>query len=128
MASYNKVVLVGNVTRDPEVRYVGAENTPVCDVGLAVSNPRNKDKTVFVDVTFWRRTAEVVGEYIKKGSRILVDGRLEMDSWEKDGQKRTKLYVEGEVMQMLDRKGEQASSDNEPETVSAATSDGDIPF
>ena len=98
MASYNRVVLVGNVTRDPEVRYIPS-GTAVCDIGLAVNDRRKGsdgqwiDETTFVDVTLWARTAEVAGEYLSKGSPVLIEGRLKLDSWEQDGQKRSKLKV-----------------------------------
>lgn len=107
MASFNRVILVGNLTRDPELRYIPS-GTAVCEVGLAVNNRRKNDKgewveeTTFVDVTFWQRTAEVVSEYLSKGSPILVEGRLKLDTWEsQDGKKQSKLRVVGETMQML---------------------------
>jgi single-strand DNA-binding protein len=111
MASFNKVVLVGNLTRDPEVRYT-TTSMAVCDIGLAVNDRRKNangewvEETTFVDITLWGRTAEVAGEYLKKGSSVLIEGRLKLDSWEKDGQKRTKLKVVGETMQMLGGRGE----------------------
>jgi single-strand DNA-binding protein len=99
MASYNRVILVGNLTRDPELRYTPT-GTPVCDIGLAVNdrykNPNGEwvEQTTFVDVTLWSRTAEVAGEYLNKGSPVLIEGRLKMDSWEgKDGEKRSKLKI-----------------------------------
>ena len=109
MSSYNKVILVGNITRDIEVRYI-TSGTAVADVGLAVNDRVKRgdewvDETTFVDITFWARTAEVLAEYCKKGSSILVEGRLKLDQWEQDGQKRQKLKVIGEKMQMLDKKG-----------------------
>jgi single-strand DNA-binding protein len=110
MASYNRVVLVGNLTRDPELRYV-ASGTAVTDVGLAVNDRRKNasgewvDETTFVDITLWGRQAEVACEYLSKGSSCLIEGRLKLDSWEKDGQKFSKLKVIGERMQMLGGKG-----------------------
>jgi single-strand DNA-binding protein len=112
MASYNRVILVGNLTRDPELRYT-PNGTAVTDVGLAV-NDRYKnasgewvDQPTFVDVTLWARTAEVASEYLSKGSPILVEGRLKLDTWEtNDGQKRSKLRVVGEKMQMLGSRGD----------------------
>ena len=106
MASYNRVILIGNVTRDPELRYIPS-GTAVTDVGLAVNDRRKGangewiEETTFVDVTLWGRTAEVANEYLSKGSPVLIEGRLKLDSWEKDGQKRSKLKVIGERMQML---------------------------
>jgi single-strand DNA-binding protein len=105
MASFNRVILVGNLTRDPELRYIPS-GTAVSEIGLAVNDrvKRNEqwvDETTFVDVTLWGRTAEVANEYLSKGSPVLIEGRLKLDSWEKDGQKRSKLRVVGERMQML---------------------------
>jgi single-strand DNA-binding protein len=105
MASYNRVVLVGNLTRDPELRYIPS-GTAVSEIGLAINDrfKRNEqwvEETTFVDVTLWARTAEVANEYLSKGSSVLIEGRLKLDTWEKDGQKRSKLRVIGEKMQML---------------------------
>lgn len=109
MASFNKVILVGNVTRDIELRYI-ASGTAVAEIGLAVNDrvKRNDqwiEETTFVDVTLWGRTAEVANEYLAKGAPVLIEGRLKLDTWEKDGQKRSKLKVIGETMQMLGSKG-----------------------
>lgn len=105
MASYNRVVLVGNLTRDPELRYIPS-GTAVSEIGLAVNDRVKKgdqwvDETTFVDVTLWARTAEVANEYLSKGSSVLIEGRLKLDTWEKDGQKRSKLRVVADKMQML---------------------------
>ncbi len=109
MASFNKVILMGNLTRDPQVRYTPG-GTAVTEVGLAVnrswydkqSNSR-REETTFVDVTLWGRQAEVAGEYLSKGRPILIEGRLQLDTWEdrESGQKRSKLKVVGENMTML---------------------------
>ncbi len=109
MASYNRVVLLGNLTRDPELRYIGS-GTAVSDIGLAINDrvKRNNEwveETTFVDVTLWGRTAEVANEYLSKGSSVLIEGRLKLDTWEKDGQKRSKLKVVGEKMQMVGGRG-----------------------
>ena len=111
MASYNRVVLMGNLTRDPELRYIPS-GTAVADVGLAVNDRRKNaqgewvDETTFVDVTLWARTAEVASEYLSKGSPVLIEGRLKLDQWETpEGQKRSKLKVVGERMQMLSSPG-----------------------
>lgn len=119
MASYNKVILVGNLTRDPEVRYIPS-GTAVADIGLAVNrtwfdkqtNSRKED-TTFVDITLWGRTAEIAGEYLSKGRSVLIEGRLQMDSWDdKDtGKRRTKLKVVGEQMTMLGGRGEGVGRD-----------------
>jgi single-strand DNA-binding protein len=106
MASFNRVILMGNLTRDIEVRYLQS-GMAVTDIGLAVNDRRKNqagewvDETTFVDVTLWGRTAEVAGEYLGKGSPVLIEGRLKLDQWEKDGQKHSKLRVVGERMQML---------------------------
>jgi single-strand DNA-binding protein len=111
MASYNRVILVGNVTRDPEIRHTPSQ-LAVTDLGLAVNERRKNqsgewtEETVFVDVTLWGRQAEVAGEYLSKGSPVLIEGKLRLDTWETpDGQKRSKLKVVGERMQMLGSRG-----------------------
>ena len=110
MASFNRVVLLGNLTRDIEVRYLQS-GMAVADIGLALNDRRKGqngewiEETTFVDVTLWGRTAEVAGEYLSKGSPLLVEGRLKYDTWEKDGQKRSKLSVVCERMQMVGSKG-----------------------
>ncbi|MEC7354588.1 MAG: single-stranded DNA-binding protein [Planctomycetota bacterium] len=105
MASYNRVVLVGKFTRDVDLRYTPSQ-TAVTDIGLAVNDrvKRNNewvDETTFVDVTLWGRQAEVANEYLSKGAPVLIEGRLKLDTWEQEGQKRSKLRVVGEKMQML---------------------------
>jgi len=107
-ASFNRVILVGNLTRDPECRYI-PNGTAVTDIGLAVNDRRKLptgewvEEVTFVDITLWGRTAEVVSEYCTKGSPLLVEGRLKLDTWEDktDGQKRSKLKVIGEKIQLL---------------------------
>jgi len=152
MASFNRVILMGNLTRDVEVRYL-QNGMAVTDIGLAVNDRRKNqagewvEEATFVDVTLWGRTAEVAGEYLSKGSPILVEGRLKLDSWESDGQKRSKLKVVGERMQMVGGRGggeggssrpdSQQSDSNYSEPAPAAvaapdagggTSSDDIPF
>lgn len=111
MASFNRVILVGNVTRDPELRYISS-GTAVTDIGLAVNDRRKTasgewvEETTFVDVTLWGRTAEVAGEYVSKGSPLLIEGRLKLDTWEKDGKKNSKLRVVCDRMQLLGSRGE----------------------
>jgi single-strand DNA-binding protein len=108
MASFNKVILLGNLTRDPEVRYT-PKGSAVADLGIAVNrqytldNGEKREEVTFVDVTFWGRTAEVAGEYLKKGRPVFIEGRLQLDTWDdkQSGQKRSKLKVIGENMQML---------------------------
>jgi single-strand DNA-binding protein len=111
MASFNKVILLGNLTRDPEVRYT-PKGTAVTDIGLAVNrvyttdNNEKREEVTFVDVTLWGRTAEIAGEYLKKGRPCLIEGRLQMDTWDdkQSGQKRSKLKVIGEALQLLGSK------------------------
>lgn len=114
MASFNKVILLGNLTRDPQVKYTPS-GTALAELGLAVnrtwfdkqSNSR-REETTFVDVTLWGRDAEVAGEYLAKGRPVLIEGRLQLDTWDDKttGQKRSKLRVVGERMQMLGSRGD----------------------
>ena len=109
MASYNRVVLVGNLTRDVELRYTPS-GTAVTEISLAVNEriKRNEqwvEEAHFFDVTLWGRTAEVAGEYLSKGSSVLIEGRLKLDRWEQDGQKRSKIQIIGEKMQMVGARG-----------------------
>ncbi len=107
-ASFNKVILMGNLTRDPEVRYT-PKGSAVCDLGLAVNRQysleggEKREEVTFVDVVLWARLAEIAGEYLKKGRPVLIEGRLQLDSWDdkQSGQKRSKLRVIGETMQLL---------------------------
>ena len=117
-ASFNKVILVGNLTRDPEVRYT-PKGSAVCDLGLAVNRQysleggEKREEVTFVDVVLWARLAEIAGEYLKKGRPVLIEGRLQLDSWDdkQSGQKRSKLRVIGETMQLLG--GRQGGGDDE---------------
>ncbi|MCH2115301.1 MAG: single-stranded DNA-binding protein [Pirellulales bacterium] len=117
MASYNRVVLMGNLTRDPELRYIPS-GTAVSEIGLAVNDrvKRNEqwvDEATFVDVTLWGRTAEVANEYLSKGSNVLIEGRLKLDMWEKEGQKRSKLRVVADKMQMVGARSGKAGRSTE---------------
>jgi single-strand DNA-binding protein len=109
-ASYNRVILIGNVTRDIEIKYLQS-GMAVTELGLAVNDRRKNqqgewvDETTFVDVTLWGRTAEVAGEYLSKGSPVFIEGRLKLDQWESEGQKRSKLRVVGEKLQLIGAKG-----------------------
>ena len=122
MANLNKVMLIGNVTRDPEIRYT-PKGTALVDLGLAVNrrytadNGEKREETTFVDITFWGRTAEIANEYLKKGRSVYVEGRLQLDSWDDKatGQKRSKLKIVGEEMQMLgSREGGGGGGGREP--------------
>lgn len=156
MASFNKVILVGNLTRDPEVRYIPS-GSAVADIGLAVnrtwfdkqSNSR-KEEVTFVDITLWGRTAEIAGEYLSKGRSVLIEGHLKMDTWQdkESGKNRSKLKVVGDQMTMLGGRGDagggggggapgggrsassnaQASADAFYDSPPADHDGGDVPF
>jgi single-strand DNA-binding protein len=108
MASFNKVILMGNLTRDPELRYT-PKGMAVAKVGLAVNRTwrsesgEQKEEVTFIDVDIWGRTAENVGQYMRKGSPILIEGRLKLDQWDdkQTGQKRSRLGVTAETVQFL---------------------------
>ncbi len=110
MASLNKVMLMGNLTRDPEIRYT-PKGQAVTDIGLAI-NRRYKvenemrEEVTFVDVTFWGKSAEIIGQYMKKGRPLYVEGRLQLDSWDdkQTGQKKSRLKVIGDEFQFLGSK------------------------
>jgi single-strand DNA-binding protein len=125
MASLNKVFLMGNLTRDPQLRFID-NGTPVAEFGLAVNrnwkdqSGASKEEVCFVDITVWGRRAEVVNEYLRKGRPVFVEGRLKFDTWEaKDGGgRRSKLRVVADNFQFIGgrRDGESAPSDGEPAT------------
>ena len=99
--SYNRVILVGNLTRDPEIRYTQS-GKGVTKFTLAVNNPRNKEETTFVDIVAWDRLGETCNTYLKKGMNTLVEGRLVIRSYDdKDGNKRKATEVVIDNMQML---------------------------
>jgi len=111
-ANYNRVILAGNLTRDPQVRFFGDERA-VADFGLAVNrryrdrDGNNQEETTFVDIDCWGRTAELVGQYLTKGRSCLVEGRLKLNQWEdKDGNRRSKLKVVADNVQFLDGRGQ----------------------
>ena len=151
MASFNKVILLGNLTRDPEVRYT-PKGTAVTELGMAVNrvytaeNGEKREETTFVDVTLWGRTAEIAGEYLKKGRPVFIEGRLQLDTWDdkQSGQKRSKLKVVGEGLQLIgsrpggggggsgDEEGSSAPRSSKstppPKAVSSEPDDDEIPF
>ncbi len=108
MASLNKVMLIGNLTRDPEIRYT-PKGQAVTDIGLAVNrvytteSGEKREEVTFIDITLWGRTAEIVHQYCKKGRPLFVEGRLQLDTWDdkQTGQKRSKLKVIGDGIQLL---------------------------
>ena len=109
MASFNRVILMGNLTRDPQVKYIPS-GTAVAELGLAVNRTwydkntnQKKEDVTFVDVTLWGRQAEIAGEYLSKGRSVLIEGRLQLDTWQdkETGQNRSKLKVVCENMTMV---------------------------
>ena len=106
MASFNKVILIGNLTRDPELR-VTANGHSICKIGLATSRVyatkegERREETTFVDIDAFGKQAEVISKYMRKGRPLMVEGRLKLDQWESDGQKRSKLAVVLENFQFL---------------------------
>lgn len=108
MANLNKVMLMGNITRDPEIRYT-PKGTAVTDISIAVNRSytldsgERREETTYVDVTFWGRQAEIIAEYMRKGRPIYAEGRLQLDQWEDKatGQSRSRLKVVGENFQFL---------------------------
>ena len=104
---YNKIILAGNLTRDIEIRYLPS-GAAVGNTGMAVNrryktqSGEQKDETMFIDITFFGRTAEIANQYLRKGSKVLVDGRLRLEQWTaQDGSKRSKHTVTVETLQML---------------------------
>jgi len=110
MASFNRVILMGNLTRDVELRYTQS-GLAVTDIGMAVNDRRKNqagewvEEATFVDVTLWGRTAEIASEYLSKGAPAFIEGRLKYDTWETEGQKRSKLRVVGERLQLIGGRG-----------------------
>ena len=117
MPNLDKVMLMGNITRDPEVRFT-PKGTAVTDLSLAVNRTyttddgKPREETTFVEVTYWGRQAEVIGEYMKKGRPIYVEGRLQLDTWEDKttGQNRSRLKIIGEGFQFLGSKDDGGGS------------------
>ncbi len=108
---FNKIILVGNLTRDIELRYsqsgMGIAKTAIATSRKFTSNGEKKEEVCFVDITFFARSAEVANQYLRKGSKILIEGRLNFDQWvDQNGQKHSKHSVTVETMQMLDSKGD----------------------
>ena len=126
MASYNRVILMGNLTRDVELRAVGTSQ--VANFSLAI-NDRKKvdgewvDDPVFVNCAAWGKTAGVLEQYAKKGDPIQIEGRLQMNQWEKDGQKRSELRVLVDRLQLVKSKG---TSQPKPQATEHDTTEYDI--
>jgi single-strand DNA-binding protein len=130
MASFNRVILAGNLTRDPELRYT-PKGTALAKIGLAINRTwkneagETKEEVTFVDVEAWGRQAEIISQYFKKGRPILIEGRLRLDQWDdkQTGQKRSKLGVVLEAFSFVDSKGGDGAPSDSPRprpTASAA--------
>jgi single-strand DNA-binding protein len=127
MASFNKVILLGNVTRDPELKYT-PKGTAVAQIGLAVNRVYSNDQgekveeVTFVDVELFGRTAEIANEYLRKGRPVMFEGRLKLDTWDdkQTGQKRSRLKVIGETMQLLGGRDNSGGGGEEREGRSSA--------
>lgn len=139
MASYNKVILMGNLTRDPELKYT-PQGSAVCEFGVAVNEKyKGRDGQMvenvhFFDVTVWAKTAELVSQYCRKGSSVLVDGKLQQDRWEsQDGKKMSKVRVTGERIQFVNTRqgngqGGQGQGQGGGEPLVTPDAGEDIPF
>ena len=116
---YNKVILVGNLTRDVELKYT-TSGVAIAKFGLATNRiykdnltGENKQETMFIDITVFGRSAEVANQYLRKGRRVLIEGRLVLDQWvDANGQKRSKHSVIAEKVQFMESKAESSMSDN----------------
>ncbi|MGA1861975.1 single-stranded DNA-binding protein [Deferribacter thermophilus] len=134
MGFLNKVILLGNVTRNPEVRYIPGSGTPVATFGLAI-NRRYKqgddlrEETCFIDIVAFSKLAEFAGEYIAKGISVLVEGRLSYRTWEQDGQRRSKHEVVAENIQLVWKKEKLADATDVIDELNDDNFDeDDIPF
>ena len=116
MASMNRVILLGNLTRDPEVRYTGSGKA-VCNIGMAVNERyKDRDETLFVDVTAWGKSAEACGRYLSKGAAVLVEGKMQLEQWEtKEGAKRSKHVVVAHKVTFL-TSGDAQSNEDAPDS------------
>ena len=109
MASYNKVILMGNLTRDPELKTLPSQTT-VCDFGLAVNrrwkdvNGGDREEVLFIECAAFGKTGQTIGENLTKGRPIHIEGRLRLETWEKDGERRSKIRVVVEQFRFVDRK------------------------
>jgi len=130
---FNKIILVGNLTRDIELRYSQAgaaiSKTAIATSRKFTSNGEKKEEVCFVDITFFGRSAEVANQYLKKGSKILVEGRLNFEQWvDQNGQKRSKHSVIVETMQMLDSKETSSHNDSAQSYHSAQQSEPNLEY
>lgn len=137
MSSYNRVILMGNLTRDPDIKY-SQSGLSIAKIGLAINERRKNnagewiDETCFVDVTMFGKTADTAAEYLTKGSGLHVEGKLRFETWEKDGQKHSKHSVVCDRMQFVGGKGERkqpvGAATSSDDSGSFTSSDEDVPF
>jgi len=121
----NIVTIAGSLTRDPEVRNVGSDNV-VCNFGLAINKKyKGKEETVFCDVECWQRTAELCGQYLTRGRNCLIEGELAFSQWEKDGQKRSKLFIKAQRVHFIGGMDSNSKPDLQQGSVSNAMSQND---
>lgn len=137
--SFNKIILVGNLGRDPELRYT-TQGTPVCHFSIATNDRRRdragemQDQTTWFRVSLWGRQAELASQYLTKGRQVYIEGRLRVDEWsDRDGKQRYTLEVQGTDMQFIGTRGEEMASDNgalpaEPAAAPADVAEDDVPF
>jgi len=116
---YNKVLLIGNVVKDPEVKSV--KDTSVAKFRLAVDDQYKKDSVIYIDIEAWDKQAEFAQKWLKKGKGVIVDGRLCMDSWEKDGRKETKIYVKAQDVRFSNVGSSKAEGEPQQKSTSANT-------
>ena len=143
MNGYNRVIITGNLVRDPELRYT-PQGTAICDMSIAInSGKKDKDETVFVDVAVWEKQAEACNQYLVKGRPVLIEGRLRQEKWtdKESGQKRSRLSIVADRVQFLGGNGEGAEApqqekkpaapaapDSPPQQGSLVSSNDNTPF
>jgi len=128
MANLNRVLLIGNLTRDPEIRYT-PQGVAVADISLAInrfstnSEGEKKEEVTYVDVTLWNRVAEIAKDYLKKGKPVFIEGRLRLDTWDdkQTGQKRSRLRVVADGMQLLGSKDNNGAAAERPQATAGAS-------
>lgn len=139
--AYNKVILLGNLTRDPEMKHLGGESR-LCSFGMACSKKftsqgQQREETMFIDVTCWGRTADIANEYLSKGKQVLIDGELKLEQWDdkETGKKRTKHSVTATTLQMVGGPSKGEPEQRHPKIESQADrfydapgGDDDVPF
>lgn len=140
MPNYNKVFLMGNLTRDVQLKQTPNNNTSVAELGIAVNrnwtsgDGEKREETTFVDCEAWGRQAETMAKYLSKGRPVFIEGRLKLDQWEdKDGNKRSKMRVVVENFQFIDSRGSSGGSTSEdtntaPAVAAPAAATDEVPF